>query len=181
MLGWDSRVRHPQAPCVCPAAPALPTPNAHFPLSGLCSLSCTRPGLHHSWLCLQSSRWRSEARCPPPRFPLNSFYSLLDTPPPSSPLRPTAPAPGELSSLPGGSQLPFHSSGSPGRPGGYTGKEKEAGWGWGGGISTGLETALLSCSPTQLKAVPPSKGTPGCSQGLASQIGHKVGNFHLLN
>lgn len=153
MSGWDSRVRHPQAPCICPAAPALPTPNAHFPLSGLCSLSCTRPGLHHSWLCLQSSRWRSEARCPPPRFPLNSFYSLLGTPPPSSPLRPTAPAPGELSSLPGGSQLPFHSSGSPGRPGGYTGKEKEAGWGWGwGGISTGLETALLFCSPTQLKA-----------------------------
>lgn len=133
MSGWDSRVRHPQAPCICPAAPALPTPNAHFPLSGLCSLSCTRPGLHHSWLCLQSSRWRSEARCPPPRFPLNSFYSLLGTPPPSSPLRPTAPAPGELSSLPGGSQLPFHSSGSPGRPGGYTGKEKEAGWGWGWG------------------------------------------------
>lgn len=65
----------------------------HFSLSGPCSLSCTRPRLHHSWLCLQSSRWRSEAPSPPPPFPLIAC-SLLGTPPPSSLLRPLAPGDG---------------------------------------------------------------------------------------
>lgn len=66
-------------------------PKAHFSLSGPCSLSCTRPGLHHSWLCLQSSRWRSGPphTHPWPPFPLISC-SLLGIPPPSSLLRPLA-------------------------------------------------------------------------------------------
>lgn len=93
-----------------------PPPTPIFPSQGLvASAACTRPGLHHSWLCLQSSRWRSEA--PPPPAPLPS-HLLLSPGYSSSFLSSQALGTRGLSALPGDSQLPFHSFCSPGSPGG---------------------------------------------------------------
>lgn len=151
----------PTGPLLLPCCPALPTPSAHFSLSGPCSLSCTRPGLHHSWLCSQSSRWRSGACCPPPPFPLISFYTLLGNPPPY---------PGSCPPYPVALSSPPTFSCSPGSPEGDRSKEKEAGE---AGIGTRLETALHS-------VLHPAKGRC-CPQKQHLVVTSKVRNGHLLN
>lgn len=64
-MGWEFRARSlVSALCPLPSSPWTPT------LPQCLQPQLQQPGLHHPRLCLQSSRWRSEAWCPPPSFPL---------------------------------------------------------------------------------------------------------------
>lgn len=127
-------------PCVCPAAHCPPHPSPTFSLRAL-QPQCIRPGLHHAWLCSQSSRWRSRACCPLPAPLLSS---------PSTPswvilLLPPFTGPWHLGVVCQWLSAPFSFSCSPGSPEAteargrrLVGKDQHA-----------LETTLLHfCSPS---------------------------------
>lgn len=153
---------------------ALPTLDTHFP-SMSCSLSCTRPGLHHSWLCLQSSRWRSGACCWAPSFPLISFHSLLGHPP-SSLLRPTHPW----------NRLPYPEASAPlppspapqGAPEATEAKGRRRG-GW--DQHQARNCPFCHLFPTQLKAGAIQKEHLVVARVWPLEFRDKVRNCHLLN
>lgn len=134
MLDCESRVRHPQPPCVHPAARQPSHPDTHS------SVSAWQPQLHPariaSLLALfseqQVQEWGPQPAAP---LPLIAFHSLLGNPPPSSLPRPMAPR--DLLALPRAlPQLP---------------KQREGDWET--GMITRLETALYHSVP--------QKETPG--------------------
>lgn len=163
-----SGVHRPPASALLPAA--LPTLNTHFSSQGLAASAATRPGLHHSWLCSQSSRWRSGARCPrpPPSCSSPSTPSWVILLPPFS----GSPHPHPGSCLPHpwlSDPFPPAPQGAPEAKGRRLGRERR-----------NLETALIM-SPTQLKAGATLKSSTWLQSGYGlSAFGNKVRNRHLI-
>lgn len=142
-----------------PPASALPTLDAHFASQGLVRASAaTRPELHHSWLCSQSSRWRSGARgpCPPPSCssPSTPSWVTLLLPPFSGSWHPhpRSPLPDVCLTVALRSLSAF--SCSPGEPMRLGGKGKEAGGGGRGEQKSapGWKRPSSFLFPTQWKA-----------------------------